>query len=206
VKAKVKAKRAKPRKRAKVAPKQAAPQQVAPTQAIAPPVPVRVSLPERPGIPLPPLLGPEAKEFGWALVSLLRDDPRGFSRAAVGVLKQIFLSGGEALFSALQGLAALRKASAIDPPARKLTEWEIESLKSVHGEAIDYSKIEVCIVPHGLLGNERPIAVGNAVYLPEWMNVDQSAEALAREAKMIRDFQSGGPQAVGEGLKAALGE
>ena len=154
---------------------------------------------------MPPLLGSEAKEFGAALVSLLRNDPSGFSKASVGVLKQIALTGsGEALLGALQGLAALRKAAGIDPPARKLTDPERATLTRVYGDAIDYGKVEVSVVPKGLVGNDRAMAVGNSIFMPDGAALDGFLATLVHESAHVWQYQNGGPSYIAKALKAQL--
>jgi len=139
--------------------------------------------------------GAAAEQFGMAFVNIPKR-----SIGHVVDMSMVFLQGAASIGQTAIGL---------EPPARKLTGAEIQYLKTIYGDSIDYGLIR--IKPGGPLNNAMAAhTVGNTIYLPASdFNPDGSLTAqglvtLSHEAGHVWQNQNGGPDYISDALGANL--
>jgi hypothetical protein len=127
----------------------------------------------------------------------------GFKDMGMGLLKTfvqtpvdaLLLTGGRAI-SAIQTLVGL------EPVGRKLTDDEIETLKKVYGNSIDYSKVRIKEGDAGLMGaGGTAFTHGNTIYIPK-DSLPLKEDLLVHEMGHVWQHQNGGSDYMSEALWA----
>ena len=141
-----------------------------------------------------------AKAYGADLMRSMEKVAGGFGKLARGDLSglqdiAIGMAGANGLdqFHALARLtmdtiSAVQTATGLEPIGRPLRQDEIEGLRKVFGDTIDYSKVTIKEGDAGIFAGDRPIAMGNTIY----MKNDRSFETLVHEMTHVWQFQNGG--------------
>ncbi len=123
---------------------------------------------------------------------------------ALGKLGEIAFSPFQLVFDSAAVLlvgatSAVQTLVGAEKPGRPLTEDEIASLRTVYGDSIDYSQIQVKEDVGGLLGmSGRAFTIGNTIYIPEGAETTDSL--LVHEAGHAWQFQHGGLDYISDAL------
>jgi len=111
----------------------------------------------------------------------------GLAQATVG---GVFDGGAMILSGTVSGVQVVSHVEAVGRP---LTPDEIEALRNVYGNAVDFSDVRIKEGSAGLLtSTDRPWTSGNTIYMnmdrtdPEWTNT------LVHEMAHVWQFQNGG--------------
>jgi hypothetical protein len=127
------------------------------------------------------------KEMGMGLVKVFVQTP----------VDGFLLLGGRAV-SAVQTLVGL------EPPGRKLTSDEINELRAVYGDSIDYSKVEIKEGFSGVFSvTGLAFTHGNTIYIPsKYLPLSQNKGTLVHEMAHVWQNQHGGTDYMSEALWA----
>jgi hypothetical protein len=107
----------------------------------------------------------------------------------------VLMMGGRAI-SAIQTLIG------VEPPGRKLTGDEIETLRKVYGDSLDYSRIRIKEGDAGLFSTTgRAFTHGDTVYIPK-DDLPLTKDLLVHEMAHVWQHQNGGTDYMSEALWA----
>ncbi|MBI5509758.1 MAG: hypothetical protein HY903_13470 [Deltaproteobacteria bacterium] len=96
------------------------------------------------------------------------------------------------------GISAVQTLLGLEPPGRKLTAEEIAYLRSIYGDSIDYSQVEIKQGNAGLYSiSGRPFALGNTIYLQDITD----RAVLVHEMAHVWQFQNGGSEYALDSLR-----
>jgi hypothetical protein len=124
----------------------------------------------------------------------------GFKDMGMGLLKTVQTPADAVLMVLGKGVSAVQTLIGLEPVGRKLTSDEIEALKKVYGDSIDYSAVRIKEGKAGLFSlNNRPFVHGNTIYMKE-NAVDK--HTLIHEAGHVWQHQNGGTDYMTEALWA----
>ena len=134
--------------------------------------------------------------FGSLFSGDLEGAKNKFCDAAKNPLFSVFDAGAVILVSAT---SAVQTLIGLEKPARRLTESEIESLRKVYGDSIDYDQIRVKEDTGGILGiGGRAFTIGNTIYITDKEEVSDAL--LVHEAGHAWQFQHGGLDYISDAL------
>lgn len=142
--------------------------------------------------------------FGGGIAKIFSGDfADGFADLGKGLLKTFIQTPVDAiLMMGGRAISAIQTLFFLEPVARKLTDNEIEALRKVYGDSIDYSKIEIKEGNAGLLTlSGRPFTHGNTIYFPEDA-LPITEDVLVHETAHVWQNQNGGTDYMGEALYA----
>jgi hypothetical protein len=90
----------------------------------------------------------------------------------------------------------------VEPPGRKLTADEINTLRSVYGDSIDYSSMRIKEGNSGLFSmSGRAFTHGNTIYIPP-EDMPLQPDLLVHESAHVWQHQNGGTDYMSEALWA----
>lgn len=153
-------------------------------------------------------------DFSGAWNDFKNNISNGFQNMGGGLVKAtvqpLVNTGVELLNGAVSSFQTL---VGLEPPSRALNEQEIEQLRSVYGDTIDYSQIRIKEGHLGIANGLAPHTIGNTIYIPQrdgqQRTVDQRNNLLVHEAAHTWQYQNGGTDYISESLwhqaKGALG-
>ncbi|WP_208752263.1 hypothetical protein [Corallococcus carmarthensis] len=127
----------------------------------------------------------------------------GFKQMGVGLLKAVVQTPVDALLMmGGRALSAIQTLIGVEPPARKLSDSEIATLKSVYGDSIDYSQMRIKEGNSGLFSTTgRAFTHGNTIYIPP-DNLPLTPDLLVHESAHVWQHQNGGTDYMSEALVA----
>ncbi|RKH21194.1 DUF4157 domain-containing protein [Corallococcus sp. CA047B] len=129
--------------------------------------------------------GDGLKQMGLGLVKTFVQTP----------IDALLMGGGRAL-SAIQTLIG------VEPPARKLSANEINTLREVYGDSIDYSSMRIKEGNAGLFSTSgRAFTHGDTIYIPPG-DMPMTDELLVHESAHVWQHQNGGTDYMSEALWA----
>jgi hypothetical protein len=127
----------------------------------------------------------------------------GFKQMGSGLLKTFVQTPVDALL--LMGgraLSAVQTLMGVEPPGRKLSADEIDTLRKVYGDSIDYSSIRIKEGDSGLFSKTgRAFTHGNTIYIPP-ENMPLTKDLLVHETAHVWQNQNGGTDYMSEALVA----
>lgn len=111
----------------------------------------------------------------------------------------VLMMGGRAV-------SAVQTVTGLEAPGRELTADEIQALRMVYGDSIDYSQVRIKEGDTGVFGaSGRPFTHGNTIYIPKsWL--DKHPEPGERRSLLIHEMahvwqnQNGGTDYMTEAL------
>lgn len=99
------------------------------------------------------------------------------------------------------GVSAIQTLVGLEKPGRQLTQDEVNTLKGVYGDKIDYSKIRIKEGSSGLNEFLAPHTIGNTIYLPKSSEGKYNPkELLVHEAAHVWQNQNGGTDYIADSL------
>ncbi|GMU00927.1 hypothetical protein KH5H1_50470 [Corallococcus caeni] len=127
----------------------------------------------------------------------------GFKQMGLGLLKTVVQTPVDALLMmGGRALSAIQTLIGVEPPARKLSDSEIATLKSVYGDSIDYSQMRIKEGNSGLFSTTgRAFTHGNTIYIPP-DNLPLTPDLLVHESAHVWQHQNGGTDYMSEALVA----
>ncbi|MGE6761026.1 hypothetical protein ACQKGO_23610 [Corallococcus interemptor] len=127
----------------------------------------------------------------------------GFKQMGLGLLKAVVQTPVDALLMmGGRALSAIQTLIGVEPPARKLSDSEIATLKSVYGDSIDYSQMRIKEGNSGLFSTTgRAFTHGNTIYIPP-ENMPLTPDLLVHESAHVWQHQNGGTDYMSEALVA----
>jgi hypothetical protein len=131
------------------------------------------------------------------------DFKEGFKQMGSGLLKTFVQTPVDAfLMIGGRALSAVQTLIGVEPPGRKLSGSEVETLRKVYGDSIDYDKIRIKEGDAGLFSKSgRAFTHGNTIYIPP-DNMPMSADLLVHETAHVWQHQNGGTDYMSEALWA----
>lgn len=145
-------------------------------------------------------LGESASTFFGGFGKLFKGDFKGaFKDMGMGLVKLVQTPVDATILVGGKLLSAVQTAIGVEPKGRKLKPDEIEALKKVYGDTIDYSKVELKEGESGLLTKSgRAFVLGNTIYMPPSSVGDM--ETLVHEMGHVWQHQNGGTDYLSEAL------
>ncbi|WP_208721230.1 hypothetical protein [Corallococcus aberystwythensis] len=127
----------------------------------------------------------------------------GFKQMGLGLLKTFVQTPMDALLMmGGRALSSIQTLIGVEPPARKLSDSEISTLKSVYGDSIDYSQMRIKEGNSGLFSTTgRAFTHGNTIYIPP-ENMPLTPDLLVHESAHVWQHQNGGTDYMSEALVA----
>ncbi|WP_216669123.1 hypothetical protein [Corallococcus exiguus] len=127
----------------------------------------------------------------------------GFKQMGLGLLKTVVQTPVDALLMmGGRALSAIQTLIGVEPPARKLSDSEIATLRSVYGDSIDYSQMRIKEGNSGLFSTTgRAFTHGNTIYIPP-DNLPLTPDLLVHESAHVWQHQNGGTDYMSEALVA----
>jgi hypothetical protein len=127
----------------------------------------------------------------------------GLKQMGSGLVKTFLQTPADAvLMMGGRALSAIQTLIGVEPPGRKLTGDEIETLRKVYGDSIDYSQIRIKEGDAGLFSKTgRAFTHGNTIYIPP-ENMPMSKDLLVHETAHVWQHQNGGTDYMSEALWA----
>jgi hypothetical protein len=94
-------------------------------------------------------------------------------------------------------ISAVQIATGLEPVGRELTDAEIDRMREVFGDSIDYDQVRVVEGDAGLFSvNDRAFVHGNTIY----MKGSRDPDLLLHEMAHVWQFQNGGTDYMSEAL------
>ena len=106
------------------------------------------------------------------------------------------------MYGAMKALSAVQTLLGVEPKGRSLKEDEMAMLRSIYGDSIDYSKVQIKEGKAGLISTfnpDRPFVVGNTIYVPSG---SMSEDTLVHEMMHVWQYQNGGVDYMGKAVAA----
>jgi len=148
-------------------------------------------------------------KLAWKLLTHPMKMMKAFIKAAVAFFKNPLKAlgdaaawiGGKVISKFMETVSAIQSFLGIETKGRSLKPEEIELLRSMYGDSIDYSKV---VIKQGNLGaiewfdSDRPFVIGNTIYIPSkswaYLGADGSLEdnTLVHEMMHVWQYQNGG--------------
>ena len=127
----------------------------------------------------------------------------GLKQMGVGLLKTFVQTPIDAfLMLAGRTISGIQTLVGLEPPGRKLSSTEIETLRKVYGDAIDYSSMRIKEGSSGLFSTTgRAFTHGNTIYIPP-ENMPMTPDLLVHESAHVWQHQNGGTDYMSEALVA----
>ncbi|MBN9687812.1 MULTISPECIES: hypothetical protein [unclassified Corallococcus] len=127
----------------------------------------------------------------------------GFKQMGLGLLKTVVQTPVDAiLMMGGRALSAIQTLIGVEPPARKLSDSEIATLRSVYGDSIDYSSMRIKEGNSGLFSTSgRAFTHGNTIYIPP-DDLPLTPDLLVHESAHVWQHQNGGTDYMSEALVA----
>jgi hypothetical protein len=127
----------------------------------------------------------------------------GFKQMGLGLLKTVVQTPVDAfLLMGGRALSAIQTLIGVEPPGRKLTGSEIETLRNVYGDSIDYSQMRIKEGNSGLFSTTgRAFTHGNTIYIPK-EDLPLTKDLLVHESAHVWQHQNGGTDYMSEALVA----
>ncbi|MFB1482720.1 hypothetical protein [Corallococcus sp. RDP092CA] len=127
----------------------------------------------------------------------------GFKQMGLGLLKTFVQTPADALLMmGGRALSAIQTLIGVEPPARKLTDGEIATLRGVYGDSIDYSQMRIKEGNSGLFSTTgRAFTHGNTIYIPP-DDLPLTPDLLVHESAHVWQHQNGGTDYMSEALVA----
>ncbi|HJL43446.1 MAG TPA: hypothetical protein RMG48_19220 [Myxococcales bacterium LLY-WYZ-16_1] len=101
------------------------------------------------------------------------------------------------LMGAGSAISAVQIATGLEPVGRELTDAEIDRMREVFGDSIDYDQVRVVEGDAGLFSvNDRAFVHGNTIY----MKGSRDPDLLLHEMAHVWQFQNGGTDYMSEAL------
>ncbi|WP_199728668.1 hypothetical protein [Corallococcus sp. CA053C] len=127
----------------------------------------------------------------------------GFKQMGLGLLKTFVQTPVDAfLMLAGRAVSGIQTLIGLEPPARKLSSTEIETLRKVYGDKIDYSAMRIKEGSSGLFSTTgRAFTHGNTIYIPP-ENMPLTPDLLVHESAHVWQHQNGGTDYMSEALVA----
>jgi hypothetical protein len=127
----------------------------------------------------------------------------GLKQMGSGLVKTFLQTPADALL--LMGgraISAIQTLIGVEPPGRKLTGDEIETLRKVYGDSIDYSRIQIKEGNAGLFSTTgRAFTHGDTIYIPK-EDLPLTEDLLVHESAHVWQHQNGGTDYMSEALWA----
>ncbi len=127
----------------------------------------------------------------------------GFKNIAKGIFKVVVQTPVDALLmGAGSTVSAIQSLTGIEPVGRKLNDHEIEKLKPIFGNSIDYSAVRIKTGFAGVFSiGSRPFVMGNTIYMKnEKFQSDSDFKLLVHEMTHVWQHQNGGTDYMSEAL------
>lgn len=127
-------------------------------------------------------LGPQFQEFKDRAITIALDEAFKLLEALPGEIDQ-------------RGLNRFMELCGVKAPERALTAEELEILKPIFGDGLDYDAIRVRVGEIGIFNvDDRPLVIGNSMLFPEGRlrNGEIRRDDLVHEALHNWQFQRGG--------------
>ncbi|WP_241759056.1 DUF4157 domain-containing protein [Pyxidicoccus parkwayensis] len=127
----------------------------------------------------------------------------GFKQMGLGLVKTFVQTPVDAvLMMGGRALSAIQTLIGVEPPGRKLTGDEINTLRSVYGDSIDYSSMRIKEGNSGLFSTSgRAFTHGNTIYIPP-DDLPLTPDLLVHESAHVWQHQNGGTDYMSEALWA----
>ncbi|RYZ38979.1 MAG: DUF4157 domain-containing protein [Myxococcaceae bacterium] len=127
----------------------------------------------------------------------------GFKQMGLGLVKTFVQTPIDALLmGGGRALSAIQTLIGVEPPARKLSADEINTLRQVYGDSIDYSAMRIKEGNAGLFSlSGRAFTHGDTIYIPPG-DLPMSADLLIHESAHVWQHQNGGTDYMSEALYA----
>jgi len=130
-------------------------------------------------------LGEGLKDMGLGLVKTFIQTP----------VDAVLVMGGRAI-------SAIQTVLGLEPPGRKLSGSEIETLRKVYGDSIDYSRMRLKEGSSGLFSlTGRAFTHGDTIYIPK-EDLPLTEDLLVHESAHVWQHQNGGTDYMSEALWA----
>jgi hypothetical protein len=127
----------------------------------------------------------------------------GLKQMGSGLVKTFLQTPADAiLMMGGRALSAIQTLIGVEPPGRKLTGDEIETLRKVYGDSIDYSQMRIKEGDSGLFSKTgRAFTHGNTIYIPK-EDLPLTKDLLVHESAHVWQHQNGGTDYMSEALWA----
>ena len=135
----------------------------------------------------------------------------GTTHALKEVRRVVFETlGSPIMYGGMKALSAIQEALGVEPKGRSLKPDEIEMLRSIYGDSIDYSKVVIKEGKSGLISAVNPnnlFVVGNTIYVPpgaqdRWNDKEERKGLLVHEMAHVWQYQNGGIGYMGKAVAA----
>ena len=142
-----------------------------------------------------------AKAVGNAVVGAAKVVGNALASAGKKVFETI---SSPIMYGGLKALSAIQETLGLEPKGKLLSARQIEMLRSVYGDSIDYSKVVIKEGKAGLISAANPsraFVVGNTIYAPSG---EISDSTLVHEMMHVWQYQNGGVGYMGKAVSAQL--
>jgi len=129
---------------------------------------------------------------------------KAVGKAVVNAGKKVFETiSSPIMYGAMKALSAIQELLGVEPKGKPLSAEQIEMLRSIYGDSIDYSKVVIKEGKSGLISAanpDRPFVVGNTIYVPPKANWNNNV--LVHEMAHVWQYQNGGIGYMGKAVAA----
>jgi hypothetical protein len=127
----------------------------------------------------------------------------GLKQMGSGLVKTFLQTPADAvLMLGGRAVSAIQTLIGVEPAGRKLTGDEIETLRKVYGDSIDYSRVRIKEGDAGLFSTTgRAFAHGDTIYIPK-EDLPLTKDLLVHEMAHVWQHQNGGTDYMSEALWA----
>ncbi|QSQ24881.1 hypothetical protein JY651_08060 [Pyxidicoccus parkwayensis] len=124
----------------------------------------------------------------------------GLAQLGHGLVKVVQTPVDALMMLGGRALGAVQTLLGVEPVGRKLADSELAALRSVYGDALDYSRIRIKEGNAGLLTmSGRPFTLGDTIYIPR-KHLPLTEELLVHESAHVWQHQNGGTDYMSESL------
>jgi len=106
------------------------------------------------------------------------------------------------MYKGIKAVSSIQEFLGIEPKGKPLSAEQIEMLRGVYGDSIDYSKVEIKEAK-GLIGafnSSSYFVVGNTIYVPPGKEL--KGDLLVHEMAHVWQYQNGGVDYMGKAVAA----
>ncbi|MCL2626609.1 MAG: hypothetical protein FWD46_07335 [Cystobacterineae bacterium] len=120
-----------------------------------------------------------------AIIAFCKNPLKALKDAAAWIVSK-------AMFEFMKGVSSIQTLLGLETAGRSLKPEEIEKLRSIYGDSIDYSQVVIKEGNLGVIGMAAkvPFVVGNTIYVPADYELDEGT--LVHEMMHVWQYQNGG--------------